>query len=517
MDRPSDIITLSALLRHHATTRPHALAWSSARQNLTFEGFAGAVNRAAAALADAGLSRGDRIAFLCRNDVVAFELVFAAAALGVVTVAINWRLAPAEISFILEDSRAKVLFVGAEFADTASKAAAPNAFRPISIIIGEEYDRWRDMPGRIATIPDDDDPHMVLCQLYTSGTTGNPKGVMLTQQNFFEQLHSEQIAAEIGIGESDVTLVCSPIFHIGGLGMAMLSFQNGAATILCEATTSDIAAAFEQHDITTSFMVPSLIQALLDDPEFKPERARSLRVLRYGSSPITPALLRRARTAFNCGLAQMYGMTECTGAVTCLGPADHDLPEGHLLLSCGRALPGVEVSVVDGEGRPLEAGKTGEVWLRTPTMMAGYWNRPDATYEASVDGWYRSGDAGYLDAEGYLFLRDRLKDMVVSGGENIYPAEVESALCAHESVAEAAVIGVPDPRWGEAVKAFVVLKSGCTACEAELLLATRQLIASYKLPKSVEFVDALPRNGAGKVLRRSLREAYWQSSGRQIA
>lgn len=516
MEPPTEAITLASFVRRHADVRPGALAWSDRRQDVTFGDFAVNVERAAAALAGGGLSRGDRIALLCRNDATAFELLFAAAGLGVVTVAINWRLAPAEIAFILDDSCARILFVGEDFAEAATDAVAACGERPEIIALGDDYTVWRDRPGSKAARPDTGATNDVLCQLYTSGTTGHPKGVMLTQQTFFEQMRSERMAGDIAIGEDDVTLVCSPVFHIGGLGMAMLSFQNGAATILCESAAADIAAAFGQHEITTTFMVPSLIQTLLDDPEFRPERARSLRVLRYGASPITASLLERTRAFFDCGLAQMYGMTECTGAVTCLRPADHDL-DSELLQSCGRALPGVELRIVDGEGVSLEAGETGEVWVRSPAMMAGYWNRPDATHEACEGNWYRSGDAGYLDANGYLFLRDRIKDMIVSGGENIYPAEVESALCAHEGVAEAAVIGVPDPRWGEAVKAFVVLESGCTADESGLLRATRRRIASYKLPKSIEFVDALPRNGAGKVLRRELREAFWESSGRQIA
>jgi acyl-CoA synthetase (AMP-forming)/AMP-acid ligase II len=273
----------------------------------------------------------------------------------------------------------------------------------------------------------------------------------------------------------------------------------------------------ERHRVSQLFLVPSVIQSLLDHPEGKPERLRSLRVLRYGAAPISASLLRQARATLSCDFVQVYGMTEATGTVACLSPADHeDSAVAGRMRSCGKPLVDIQIGIVDAQGLTVPSGIVGEICIRAGSVMAGYWKQPEATAEAFYGDWYRSGDAGYLDEAGYLYLHDRIKDMIISGGENIYPAEVENAICDHEAVEEAAVIGVPDRHWGEAVKAIIVIKKGSTVTRAEVIEFLRGRIAGFKVPKSIDFVTALPRTPSGKILRRELRVPYWAGRDRQI-
>jgi long-chain acyl-CoA synthetase len=270
--------------------------------------------------------------------------------------------------------------------------------------------------------------------------------------------------------------------------------------------------------VTNTFMVPVVIQFLLMTPGVETTDFSTLRTLVYGASPITDAVLTKGLATFGCEFIQVYGLTETTGAITQLDGADHD-PEHRpgILRSCGKPYPWVEMRVVDGEGNDVPTGTVGELWTRSHQNMKGYWNNPEATAQAvTPDGWFKTGDAGYLDADGFVFLHDRVKDMIVTGGENVYPAEVENALMQHPSVADVAVIGVPDDKWGEAVKAIVVAAAGTEPSPQELIAFARERLAGYKLPKSVDFTDALPRNPSGKLLKRELREPYWAGVDRRI-
>jgi acyl-CoA synthetase (AMP-forming)/AMP-acid ligase II len=510
----NDVSTLPEAVACLARDHPSGTAWIAADEHVSFREFERRCWRVANRLDESGLQRDGRIAFICRNSAAVYELLFGAAMQGCVLAGVNWRLAPAEIAFILRDSGAKLLFVAPEFTEAVREALAIAEVKADIVELGEEYSIWRDRCGaRIA--PQVYKAADVVCQLYTSGTTGSPKGVLLSHASFLEMLRSEQHSGDLfDLGPEDVTLVCSPLFHIGGLSMGLTSFLRGSVTVLCESSPAEIIAAVGRHRVTTTFLVPSLLQLVIEDASFSSDRVASLRLLRYGASPISSALLRRAREVMVCDFAQMYGMTECCGAVFCLRPEDH-LNEDRLV-SCGRPLANVEVMIADAQGVPLPSPMVGEVCIRSPAIMRGYWRQPQATAEAFFDDWYRTGDAGQLDAENYLYLRDRVKDMIVSGGENIYPAEVENAIAEHHDVAEVAVIGIPDDKWGEAVRAVVVLKPGATTSERDIIAAARTRIAGYKVPKSVEFVTDLPRNGAGKVLRRSLRDAFWQGRGRSI-
>jgi long-chain acyl-CoA synthetase len=268
--------------------------------------------------------------------------------------------------------------------------------------------------------------------------------------------------------------------------------------------------------VTLAFVAPAVLLILLQTPGCREADFASLRRVVYAGSPIPLALLRDALATFGCAFGQVYGLTETTGAVTHLSPADHAMADSPRLGSCGKPLGTTALRVVDGVGNPLPPGQVGEIVLRSPQVMSGYWELPEATAEATRDGWFHTGDAGYVDADGYLYVHDRIKDMIVSGSENIYPAEVESALSGHPAVADVGVIGVPDARWGEAVKAIVVRKKGADATEAELIAYCRARIAHYKAPKSVAFADALPRNASGKILKRELRAPYWVGHERQV-
>jgi len=380
------------------------------------------------------------------------------------------------------------------------------------------YERWRD--AQPATDPGGDaDPDGVSMQLYTSGTTGLPKGVMLSNRN---------LATAIGeaghtflIDETVVSLVAMPLFHIGGSGWALCSMSRGGrAVIMRDVDPKELLRLVEDHRISEMFVVPAVLMLLLATPGIDTVDLSSLRTVFYGASPISEDVLVKCMSLFGCAFVQVYGMTETTGAITALAAADHD-PDGprrHLLRSAGRPHPGVELRIVDPErGEDVDVGMVGELLTRSPYNMAGYWRKADET-AATVgdDGWLRTGDAGYLDAEGYLFLHDRIKDMVVSGGENIYPAEVENALLAHPAVDDAAVIGVPDDRWGETVKALVVAASGATVSADELIAFCRERLAHYKCPTSVDVVDSLPRNPSGKLLKRQIREPYWAGQTRRI-
>jgi fatty-acyl-CoA synthase len=315
----------------------------------------------------------------------------------------------------------------------------------------------------------------------------------------------------------DVSLVAMPVFHIGGSGWGVLGLYHGAKGVIArEFDPTKVLDFFEKSGITKLFMVPAAMQFVVRQPRAREVDFSRLKYMLYGASPIPAALLKECIEVFKCGFVQMYGMTETTGTIVALPPEDH--VEGlDRMRSAGKALPGVELAILDADGNRLPSGEVGEIATRSGSNMAGYWNLPEATAKTlDKDNWLRTGDAGYLDKDGYLYIHDRIKDMIISGGENIYPAEVESAICDHPDVAEVAVVGVPDDRWGEAVKAIVVMKPGKKATSADIIGFTRQRIAGFKTPKSVDFIEALPRNASGKILRRHLRDPYWAGKDRQV-
>jgi long-chain acyl-CoA synthetase len=516
--------TVAAMLRHWAAVTPDAPMLTTGDVTLTWDEVYRRARQVSRALDAEGVGPGDRVAFLDRNGSEYFEVFFGCALLSAVSVAVNWRLAPGEMAAIVEDARTRVLFYGADYADAVKEMLAlvtsVHTWVPL-----EEFAVWREAgPADPAADPGvEPRPQDVVTQLYTSGTTGLPKGVMLSASNFSTML---EVAGDVfEIAPDTVSLVAMPLFHIGGTGWAISAMsQGGHSVIVRDLDPVTVLRVIEQHRVTEAFLVPAVLMMLLATPELADTDVSSLRTIFYGASPISEAALVRSMAALGCDFTQVYGLTETTGAITGLVPDDHDPagPRSHLLRSAGKPFAHVELRIVDAtNGEEVATGEVGEIWTRSAQNMLGYWEKPAETRSVlSEEGWFRTGDAGWLDEEGYLFLYDRIKDMIVSGGENVYPAEVENALLAHPDVADAAVIGVPDDRWGETVKAIVVPAPEAPAdralLAADILAATRDRLAHYKCPTSVDFVDVLPRNPSGKVLKRELRRPYWPEGERNI-
>jgi acyl-CoA synthetase (AMP-forming)/AMP-acid ligase II len=512
--------SFAALIRQHALVRPEAPALTFEGTTQTYRQLNDASSRVANALLAEGVAPGDRVAVLSKNTPEFFEIAFACSKIGAVLVGLNWRLAGREIEAIAADATPKLIIAsqaeGTLLTDTVRNH--PTLQRVIEL--GRKYDSWRD-----AATADDPtasysaQPNDVCLILYTSGTTGLPKGVMLTNEGMS---FSPRIAEEAwGFDDSSVNLVAMPMFHIGGIGYGSSAFCSGGHTVLMrDVDPALILRTMADYRVTHAFFVPAVINLLLNTPDVQSTDLSSLGLVVYGASPISDAVLRQAISVFGCGFMQAYGMTETSGTVVSLPRSDHD-PDGprvHLLRACGLAFPWTEVRLIDPKTMSDAAlGDVGEIWLRSGQVMKGYWGNPHETAHAiTADGWLRTGDAAYMDAEGYLFLFDRFKDMIVSGAENIYPAEVENVLQDHPAVREVAVIGVPSERWGETVKAIVVLKDDMHADELELINFSRERIAKYKCPTSVDFTDVLPRNASGKLLKKDLRSSYWQGFERAV-
>ncbi len=490
-------------LRHHAAATPDAPALTFEGTMLSFAELDARSDRVAGALAAAGAGKGDRVAIVARNMLAHFELYFGCAKAGAILLPLNWRLSPAEIGPILADAEPALIFAASEF-----KAALAS---PAPVIeLGAGYDAWRDAAGPLLDRTlDRHDPVLIL---YTSGTTGKPKGVVISAHNMSFLVRG---AAELfGFTAASVHLLAMPLFHIGGIGCGMWALSQGGHTVLLQQPAPDqVIDNVRRYGVTHAFFVPAVIHQLVDTPGIDALQLTSLQRILYGASPISESLLRRAIAVFGCDFDHTYGMTEATGTVIALPPADHDPggPLAHRLRSCGRPLPWIEVRLVDpANGEPVATGEVGEIRVRAESVMQGYWRKPAETAATiSADGWLATGDAAWQDADGYIYIHDRYKDMIVSGGENIYPTEVENALTDHAAIAQVAVIGVAHERWGETPRAFIVKHAQATLTEAEVIAFARSRLAHYKCPTSVVFVTALPRNASGKVLKREMRDTTW--------
>jgi acyl-CoA synthetase (AMP-forming)/AMP-acid ligase II len=517
--------TLGDVARHHGRTRPDQIAQSFEGRLTSYAALDRHTDQVAAALAASGVQPGECITYLGKNSDHYFELVLGASKAGAIMAPIGWRLSPAEAAYIIDDTQAKVLFVGSECIACAHDAVKQAETKPqlIAMETGEHalpaYEAWRDAAALSA--PRAVAPEDTALLLYTSGTTGRPKGVMLSSANL---LRSRRKIAEHAMGwnewgAGEVNLVAMPAAHIGGTGWGLVGLINGVKNVVTrEFNPVDVLEFIQRERIAKMFMVPAALQFVIRMPRAREIDYSSLTHILYGASPMPVALLQECMEVFGCQFVQQYGMTETTGTITYLPPQDHDPKGNDRMRSAGIAMPGVEMRVVDAEGKVLGPNLIGEVCTRSAANMLGYWKKPDATNSTvDADGWLRTGDAGYLDDDGYLFIQDRIKDMIISGAENIYPAEVENAIHGHPHVAEVAVIGVPDDKWGEAVKAIVVAKPGVTPDAESIIAHARERIAHYKAPKSVDVRDMpLPRNPSGKILRRELREPYWQGKERRV-
>ncbi len=483
-------------------------------------------NRLANAFVSAGLQIGDRIAVLSKNSIEYVLLYFAASKAGVVPVHLNYRLAPAEWSYIINDAGAKLLLAAGEYRQAVDPIRSElQTVERFVAIDGPGASGWNDYQHWVASQPSTPPDRLItedhdLYQMYTSGTTGHPKGAVFTHLAATAQLVQRGLILKSEPGER--WLLVAPMFHAAAANQVACQsvYWGSCLYIQTDFNPVEVVRVLSEERISIAQMVPAMIQAcLVAVPDVAQHRYDGLRLISYGSSPIAEQTLRRAIEVFKCDFVQGYGMTETIG-LTLLLPSDHrraltEKPE--LLLSAGRPLAGTEVRIVDADDNPVPNGTTGEIIARGPQLMKSYWNRPEATAEALRGGWMHTGDAGVMDDEGYLYIQDRVKDMIVSGGENVYPRVVEEVLFQHPAIADAAVIGVPDERWGETLKAIVVLRRGMKATPEEIMEFCRGKLGGFERPRSVDFIEALPRNPSGKVLKRALREPYWVGHQRRVA
>lgn len=515
-ERTAHIFTFDDFIRFWAEDRPGRVALDGFDGVLTYGELAETTAGIAAGLKAMGIAKGERIAWFGKNSVLYFTLFFAAARAGVVMVPVGWRLAPPEAAWIIGNAEAKAVFLGDGFEAMQGRFAGIGGVK--RCFTAEAARQWI-----AACAPGDFDPagaDEAVLQLYTSGTTGNPKGAVLSNRNLFglrKQAAGQQLSY-METTDDEAILVAMPCAHIGGTGLGVMAVASGLpGIVLAEFEPRAVFDAVEHKGVTRFFIVPAALQMLLNHPDCGTIDYSRLKYILYGASPIPLELLRQCIAMFDAGFVQAYGMTETTGTICSLPPEDHSVEGNERMRSAGKPLPGVEVRIVDVDGRALGPREIGEIQTRSTNNMLGYWKLPDATARTvTSDGWIATGDAGYMDEDGYVYMHDRIKDMIITGGENVYPAQVESAIYGHPDIHEVAVIGVPDEKWGEAVKAVVVPKPGHTVDPASVIEWTRERLAGFKVPKSVDVIEALPRNPTGKILRRELRAPWWEGKDRQV-
>ncbi|WP_169813514.1 AMP-binding protein [Nocardia vaccinii] len=491
-----------------ADTFGSKVAVSSRERSLSFADLATRAFRVADALV-ATTAPDARVAILDKNSCEILEMFFGCSISGRVLVTLNWRLALDEMAAVLRHARPELCVVSREFLDLLSAAVDLAAIPCVVVPITDQpqgYEAWIDAAPAMKH-PPVTNPDVVISQMYTSGTSGMPKGVLGTHRSVGAGLRSGDYCRYT---DQSILLCAMPMFHIGGIQPALIALVRGGTVLLRrEVDPVDLLETIEEHRVTHGFVVPTVIGMMMDSAETRTCDVSSIVGITYGASSITPSLLRRAVGLFGKNLIQVYGSTETCGAVCQLDPEDHheDGPGQRLLRSAGKPYPWVEVRIADTvTGEAMSANGFGEVWLRSDQNTPGYVDDPEANAAAiDSEGWLHTGDGGYLDENGYLFLTDRIKDMIISGGENIYPAEVEAVIADHAAVASVAVIGAPDPKWGERIVAAVVAKQSATVTPDSIIEFCKQRLASYKCPKQVWLVTALPTTASGKILKRELR------------
>ena len=504
------------ILAGHAASKPHKPAVIFKDRVIDFATLNDRANRAANMLLSLGCVEDDRVAVMSYNSATGFEISNGLRKAGLVLTGINYRLRGPEVAYVVNDSGARVVIAGPDHVDVVGEARAEVkngnvAYIAVGDRVPEGWLGYEDLMRRARDVaPDtDQEPGLLKSMVYTSGTTGHPKGAWRPKGVNLENVL--QVIMIFGLVEDDVHLMCGPGYH-SAVGFFAALHQLLGSTIVVEPKfeADDALDLIERHRVTTTFMAPTLLQRLLDGQQRRPRDLSSLRAVILGAAPCPYPLKERAEAILGQKVWEFYGATE-TGINTVLRPEDQLRKPG----SCGIAVPGQEIRLVDAEGRDVPDGTPGEFMVRN-TWLAEYYNKPDATGRSLHDGFFSVGDVAYRDDEGYYYICDRQIDMIISGGVNIYPAEVEAVLYAHPAVADAAVIGVPDDEFGESVKAVVQLRPGASATAEELIAFCDKRIAGYKKPRSVDFVDEMPREPAGKLLKRKLRERYWAGVARRI-
>jgi len=513
----SEIKTLGDIPRHYARTLPGKPALIDASGPTSFAALDAASNRVANALLARGVAPGARVAFLGKNTTRYFEVLFGVNKAGASLMPLNWRLAPPEMLAIMQDASPALLIVDREYEAVAAQIArtahgeCPWVVFDAAQTGGAPFDRWlQEAPAADPQI--DVNPWHTAVLMYTSGTTGKPKGVQLSHQGYLYLRLCEHLDPSFKYASSDVMLTVMPLFHAMGTGLSLQALYNGAAVAVYSMPDPGSLLKLIARDRPTILpLVPTVIQMLLDHPDAASADYSSVRIVVYAGSPIGSHTLERAIRAMKCDFMQFYGATETGAGVTFLRPEQHRLDDQSKLKSCGSVLPLIDIKVADSEGNEVPVGQVGEFLIRSPSITTGYFNQPETTKAAFRDGWYRSGDAGYQDAEGFLYIVDRVKDMIISGGENVYSTEVEQALQQLRGVQMCAVVGLPDDRWGERVVAAILADPSAGLSSDDVIAHCRKLIAGYKVPKQIEFVQALPMTPTGKVKKRELRDRFLKS------
>jgi len=514
-----EIRTLGEFISYWARHDPERLALRNAQRQISFAEFDAHANRAAHWLIANGAREDRLIGYFGKNSFDFYMALFGCGHTRAALVVFNWRLAAAELAEQVRDSDTHLIVAERELEPLLSAALAQLPHKPRVVWIDEQESFERLVAGQPDTRPaagvlEND----TAFQLYTSGTTGKAKGVMLAHKAINLMRLSEHLEPAYHWERDDSFINALPNFHLLHLGITLQCLYNGVSiTVERQFDPAAVLHSISTLQPTLLTLTPTMLQMLLDHPDAATADFSSLRLMLYAGSPISLGLIKRAIAVMPCRFMQFYGSTEAGGATSILRPEEHNLADEAKLQSCGRPLPLIEFRIVDQNGDDVPPGQPGELLIRQPSITKGYWRQPETTMAVITHGWYRSGDIARCDEEGLYYIVDRAKDMIVSGGENIYSAEVENALSVHPEVAAVAVIGVPDPRWGEAVKACVVLKDGSTLDEAAMIAFARERLAGYKVPKSVTFMDGFPLVPSGKVSKKDLRAPFWESHGRAVA
>jgi len=519
-------MNVGTFLTKSALTFPEKLAVAHGPKKLTYAQFNTRTNKLANAFTKLGIRKGDNVAVVTYNCPETLESLFACFKAGIGSCPINFRLHPKEFGFIIDHCEAKAVIISEEFNESIVEVRdmMPNVNYIITTngASGELLDYEKLLAKETDEFVDVDvEPDHLAWLFYTSGTTGQPKGAMLTHRNLVA-MSMNFYADMCAIGPDDAILHAAPLSHGSGL-YAIPNIGKAAANVILASKSFDPELVFktiEEYRITNMFAAPTMVKIMIDSPAVDKYDHSSMKCLNYGGAPMYVEDMKKATQKLGPCLVQLFGQGESPMTITYLPIRDHVLEGTELqmqrLSSAGIQRTDVEVKIFDDNDNELPFGEQGEIVCRSDISMKGYWKNPEGTAETLCNGWLHTGDLGYMDKNGYLFIMDRSKDMIISGGENIYPREIEEVLIKHPTVREAAVIGVPDPRWGEAIKAVVSLEPGDSVTEADLITFCTENIARYKRPKSIDIVDDLPKSNYGKILKRKLRDPYWKGKGSKV-